>query len=486
MNNKIISNIFLLFLFNCFIHLFKCEKLRFVFELFRHGARAPYKLDKQTNIDLFGNYWVCESQLTAVGIRQHYLNGIKLRQKFFNKLNISEVNYNPQEIKIYSTNTDRTIMSAYSQIFGMFPPGTGPRIAEDSEFLNNISVPPTKFFDYSDIKEKLNTSSLLANINLRPVRIFDNTANYFDLNDPVNCPKVQPILDENEKNPEFITFVANFRKKYQDKILKIINKVETPEFLDKGWNVYKIFDTFESNYFEKRNLTKFTQEGIDLIEFKNLTNEFLFISDFVFNYGDKQKWVARYSQSPIFENLLNIIDVRIKLDKTGTDIYNPEFPKILLYSGHDTNLGAMQVFLKFAFGDKINLMNNYFASVFSFEVYQNGTFHSENKLKNASKHEEDLYFLRIYFNDIDYFGGPIIYSEFKKIVKQNLISREDINKFCGFNSEFDSESKVITIVFLVVLVVVIVGLSFWIIKIKMNKENLDENVDLRREEYEKI
>ncbi len=444
-----------------------CQNLRFVLSIFRHGARAPYTLNKDNNLDLFGNYWEHESQLTSVGIRQHYLNGVKNRMKYFSKMNIQEKDYDASQILFYSTNTDRTIMSVYSQIFGMFPPGTGPNITQTDDSLKSLLIPPIKNFDFTNTISKLNSSSLLKNVNMLPVHIFSKSDNYFDLNNPMNCPSVQSYFDANEKSQEFQNFVLNFKEKYGTSILKIINKTENPEYLDKGWNIYKIFDTFESNYFEKKDLTKFTKEGIDIEEFKNLTDKLMWINDFVYMYGDKENWVARYSFSPIFENLLKEIDNRILLDKTGLEIYNHEHPKMLFYSGHDTNLGALQVFLKYCFRDKIKLTNNYFASSFNFEIYREAS----SKMKKVLQDEEEFYFLRLYFNDVDYFGGPIKYSEFKSVIQKNIVPRDQINKFCGFDKYQNHDIKLIIMICILAILSLVIIFAIYKLSTKKNMNN---------------
>jgi hypothetical protein len=459
------KNTLLLIIYNILICFVYSDKLRFVFNIFRHGARAPYFLNK-LNKDLFDNYWESESKITSVGIRQHYLNGIRTRQKYFSRLNITEFNFNPNEIGFFSTNTDRTLMSAYSQLFGMFTPGTGQVLHNNDEFLVKISEPPIKNFDFSIIKSNLNSSAIASKINIFPVKIFDKKANYFDLHDPANCPPIKAYQDENEKGAEFQNFLTNFRKIYGERILRIINKTNSPEFLNSGWNVYKIFDAYESNFFEGKDLSKFTNERIDLKEFKNLTTQFLYFSDFIYNFGDKNSWVARFSFSPILEYLLDLIDARILLDKTGVDIYDSQHPKMLFYSGHDTNLSAIQKFIKYAFGEKIILRNNYFASVFSFEIYQNGTFQNDHRLKNRVKDIEDTYYLKIFFNEIDYLGGPLKYSEFKKVIKNNIIPRQEINSFCGFNSNLKPDINYIYIIILCFLLLFISGLVYLIFKYK--------------------
>lgn len=452
-----------LYMLNFLFSLIKSQELRFVFALFRHGARAPYYLEKD-NFDLFGNKWIKESDITPAGIRQHYLIGYRNKEKYFQQLNITNLHYNNlNEISVFSTNKDRTIMSAYSQIFGMFPPTTGPLLT-DSQLEH--SDPPIKNFDFEKAKIdlKLENKALgSANLNGLPVRLFDNYSYYFDLHDPAVCPRVQSFLDENEKLSSYQQWIKDFKKNYGEKILRIINKRDYPEFIDNAYNVYLIFDTFESNYYDQRNLTKFTQERIDIEEFHNLTKSFYYLTDFTYYYGDKNTFIARFSYSPIFENLIKQIDARIDLDQTGKDYYNPNNPKLLFYFGHDTNLAAMQMFLKYVFMDQIKLYDIYFASAFYYELYKNKTLMTPNKFAQSNK-GEDRYYLNIYFDDQNVFAGPIIYSYFKENIINNLIPYEDVLNFCKVNTGDKTYVRYILIIILSIFIILPFIFGFYIFK----------------------
>ena len=112
-----------------------CE-VRFVFEMFRHGARGPWMgLDKDSK-DIFGEYWNGSGELSEVGMRQHYLLGHRNRLKYSNFISKS---YDPQEIYVVSTDYNRTIMSAYSQLQGLYAAGSGPLLTDSQ---SKIGVPP--------------------------------------------------------------------------------------------------------------------------------------------------------------------------------------------------------------------------------------------------------------------------------------------------------------------------------------------------------
>ena len=85
--NKKIINILLLFCIcdKFFLKEDSNEKLLFVLEHFRHGARGAYKLfDYKNWKDLLKENWKGPGELTSLGMRQHYLLGKSVRNKYKN------------------------------------------------------------------------------------------------------------------------------------------------------------------------------------------------------------------------------------------------------------------------------------------------------------------------------------------------------------------------------------------------------------------
>lgn len=449
------SKTFLLFIIQAILlKLFNCDKLRFVFGLFRHGARAPWNSLDINNIDLFGSQWDGDSQLTAVGLRQHYLLGYKNRLKYFKNLNITS--FNPNEISIFSTETDRTIMSAYSELFGMYQPGSGPKLT--AEQLNN-DLPPIKNFDFSKKKAELGDNAVGSSINPIPVHLFDKYAQYFHLYDSKLCPPVKDIQDANKKTEKFLNFSNTIIQNYGQRMIKLINKTDVSE-LKNYYHMYYIFDTFMSNYIDGRNMSKLNEVNLDIPEFYNLTVDFLTWDQYYINYGDKDNFVARMSFSPIFRNLFGIIDSRIALDndQKNPDNYNPRNPKILLHSGHDTSLAAMYSFLKYFFGDRIQYEYTYFASSFYFELFKNET---SNNMRDDPVNIDDTYYLNILYNEVNIFGGPIKYSELKAQIKDKLMTPEQIVSFCKFDSGYN-DTQTLLLIILVVLILLSTILGYLI------------------------
>ncbi|XP_035674565.1 prostatic acid phosphatase-like [Branchiostoma floridae] len=102
------------------LHIRGKRTLKFVSLLYRHGDRTPY--------DVYGNDTNTEDtwpqgfmQLTRVGIQQQYELGQFLRSRYVGPdfLNSS---YSRYQVQVWSTDTDRTRMSAQANLAGFFPP----------------------------------------------------------------------------------------------------------------------------------------------------------------------------------------------------------------------------------------------------------------------------------------------------------------------------------------------------------------------------
>ena len=108
--------------------------LRYVFSIFRHGARAPQH-GVVNGVDILGNKWSSPGELTEVGMRMHFLLGKRNRELY---KNFVSTNYDPLEIFIRSSDYNRTMMSVQSQLQGFYPPGTGPTL---TDWQRNIGKP---------------------------------------------------------------------------------------------------------------------------------------------------------------------------------------------------------------------------------------------------------------------------------------------------------------------------------------------------------
>ena len=98
------------------------EQIAFVFQLVRHGARAPIE---DRDLDKFP---VGEGLLTPEGMRQRHLLGRHNRQRYVHDYGLLSSDYTPGEVYMQSTNVYRTLQSGYSELMGLYPPGAGQRL----------------------------------------------------------------------------------------------------------------------------------------------------------------------------------------------------------------------------------------------------------------------------------------------------------------------------------------------------------------------
>ena len=159
------------------------EKVLFIFEHSRHGSKTPsYLKDTENFTDLFGKEWLGLKELTRAGNKIEYLLGVYLKnlyQNFFSE------EYNPDEIYIMSSDSNRTIQSALAQIQGIYQKNISDNLTESQL---NRSIP--YYLNNSDyIKEfskEIGNYSLTYNIQIPPVHSIDDRYHIFRISEYEN------------------------------------------------------------------------------------------------------------------------------------------------------------------------------------------------------------------------------------------------------------------------------------------------------------
>jgi lysosomal acid phosphatase len=121
------------------------RELLLAVELCRHGDRAPlysYPLDTLP----LSKWPEGVGQLTAVGQRAHYELGALLRKRYVSS-GFLRWAFQASEVYVRSTTIDRALMSAYSQMVGLYPAGSaaladvGTAFGGDSPSENSTGLP---------------------------------------------------------------------------------------------------------------------------------------------------------------------------------------------------------------------------------------------------------------------------------------------------------------------------------------------------------
>ncbi|CAJ0605938.1 unnamed protein product [Cylicocyclus nassatus] len=97
-------------------------ELLLVHALWRHGDRSPTKTFPKDPIQeddwKFGGGGF--GQLSPIGMRQHYNLGRQIRRRYIDRLGFLSKKYSSKEIYVRSTDFNRTIISALSNLMGMY------------------------------------------------------------------------------------------------------------------------------------------------------------------------------------------------------------------------------------------------------------------------------------------------------------------------------------------------------------------------------
>ena len=404
------------------------DRLVFLYTHFRHGARAPTKLNDNFT-DLIKEYWDNPGELTGVGERMQYLLGFRNRIRYIKNQNFLSEKFDPHEILIYSTNYNRTLVSCYSQLQGLYPQVDSKGEPLSQGQINN-AIPQVDLSNNDIQKEIINLGnySLPYNMILAPVRMINDNEKKAHIHKLDGCDKKKDEINEqNIKNNIYIAQdVNNFNKKYEDQINKLFNTK------NKKYSYKEISDLCGSvlpAYTDSRECSELKNAGFDLDDINNYCWEHHRVKYLYENHGDEGKLLAHADSSKTMQEVLFYMKRRLDADITeineDENIKDYSRPRMIMLSGHDTSLASNEIFLIYALGLNENetFMTPKFASQLALEVKTK----KEGKTSSYSDYK-----VVGYFNDKEIFNFSA--DEFIKKVEKNIWSDEQIDEFCGINN----------------------------------------------------
>ena len=396
------------------------QKLRWAFEIFRHGARTPYSGMTKDFKDCFGQQWFGLKELTGIGLHQHFLVGYRNRIKYVYEYGLINEIYDPREIYLISTDSNRTIMSANAQVQGLFPPGSGPYIYPNQ---SNNSLPPVNkeiIEEENNKLDEMNYTALPNNINIIPIHSFFNADHFIQLQDKKVCPKTNEYYKKNQQRKEVVDFLNEMTNKYGDKLNeKLITSDKSKDVLKDYTKAYYIFDTIISEYTEGYDLPDLGVSDQEL-----LNDSFKFFNlDLIGNGIDNDKDICLHAMSPIFDRILKWMSLKIEKDVNGDLNYSKyDLPKFVMFSAHDSTCAAFMGFMQEVFGTEMRY--TYFAHNINLELYREETGNGINI---------DDYKVEYIINDESMLN--ISFVTFNETLIKRMKTMEEINEFCGFNEE---------------------------------------------------
>ncbi|XP_008823310.1 prostatic acid phosphatase isoform X1 [Nannospalax galili] len=320
---------FLLLLSLC-LHSVLAKELKFVTLVFRHGDRSP--------IDTFPNDPIKEAswpqgfgQLTQLGMEQHYELGSYIRKRYGKFLNES---YKHDQVYIRSTDYDRTLMSAMTNLAALFPP-------------EGISI--------------WNPSLPWQPIPVHTVSLSEDRLLYLPFR---NCPRFQELQSETLKSQEFQKRLHPYKDFIEtlpslsgfpgQDLFGIWSKVYDPLYCEDVHNFTLPFWATEDTMAKLRKLSELSLLSL---------------------YGiHKQKEKSRLQGGVLVGEILNNM-------KSATQ--SQKYKKLFMYSAHDTTVSGLQMAL-----DVYNGLLPPYASCHIMELHhEDGEYFVEMYYRNETQHE---------------------------------------------------------------------------------------------------
>lgn len=426
----------------------------FLFEHFRHGARSTSKLSANFT-DIFNQTWKGDSELTNVGLRQHFILGMHIKNlytKFINSLDVSK------DVLVLSSKSNRTIMSAIAQLQGIYYNSGSPTIDNITQEQLVHAVPP--FINKNEAllaeHEKLGLNVFPGSIDITPpVHIIHTKDKIFQFEKNDGCDGIKQARKLNENKKEVQDFITKYNQKYSTQLFKLLN-ISKEDHFKKLDNIGKISITLIANVVDGRNLTSlFANSGINEQELLASSYEYYNIYAKHVLSNDRNNELALASSSVLMRQVLSYMqDVIDQRKKNITVDDNKATPKMVLLSGHDSTLVGMQDFLRVAFGMNVSFPE--FASYLFIEL----------------TNDDQTYNVRITFNNNEKEKIEIPYDEFKTKIEQTAWTFEETGYYCKFLYKQLNIFKPSTIIFAIATGVIIVIMLFLKLKHSFTKRPL--------------
>ncbi|XP_055849783.1 prostatic acid phosphatase [Episyrphus balteatus] len=267
-------------------------KLVFAHILFRHGDRTPvepYPSDPWSDVNDWPTGW---GQLTNTGKRQHHALGQWLRKRYDSILNQT---YSKDDIYIRATDVDRTLMSALSNLAGLYPP------VGNDVWDNSISWQPIPIHTVPE-----NQDNILAG--------------------KKSCPAYEYAYSAMKNSPEFQKYDEQYTYLYE-----YLTKW-TGRTVDSLESVQRINNTLFIEGLYNKTLPDWTKK---IYPSKDMT----FISDFSFALFTYTRPMARLKTGPLIHEILKRFS-----DKASNKLKPNR--SVWIYSAHDTTVANVLNTLK--------------------------------------------------------------------------------------------------------------------------------------------
>lgn len=312
--------------------------LRSVAVVYRHGTISP----KYNPPKVEAEWPMGFKQLTAVGIKSLYQEGQNLRRRYVDETALLKEYYDSSEVFVRASNTDRSLQSAQTIAFGLFPLGTGP---DPSVFDNKLEAAPSKALAFTPVP--VHSISLNDDSLLRPWTGQANCTRYRQY--VKKLPRTDGYKKQAVKYKDFLERMASVTG---------YNEGEAPTKI--LYKVNEIYEPLSSMVQHKMKMP----EGISAEDIQLLSD----LSDWNYHYQFLGKGVGRLTGGTFVGEVIdNFSDV-------ATD--GPRDRKLYIYSAHQRTVLGIEAALGLETfrteGDNFRGRVPPLSSHYAFELHETG------------------------------------------------------------------------------------------------------------------
>ncbi|CAK83637.1 unnamed protein product (macronuclear) [Paramecium tetraurelia] len=288
--------------------------------MWRHGSRTPVNCNWNCEYFLYND--LLNGFLTPTGMRQHFVLGQWMRQRYITELQFLSDTYDASQILVYSTDVNRTIMSAMSNLQGMYS-NNGPKVPNVKD---SYLIPPNPG---AETPTDIGQSAIQHDIQILPIHMREAITDDRLLSILI-CPKGYEMFVQNMQTNLTISVMI----KAQSTLLQFCNEMNIDPLEFNIFTLTEYMDTFYSciynDYPMPPNLTKETYLKVDSLYALTIALQL---------YQTKHQ-VDVFS-SPFFESLLSYFDTALTQQETDKS------QKYIIYSAHDINVQLIASALNF-------------------------------------------------------------------------------------------------------------------------------------------
>jgi len=352
------------------------DALKLVHVLYRHGDRMPIKPYPNDPYKDPSKWPLGFGQLSSVGKMQQFELGKFLRNRYNGYLS---ANYSEKEIVVRSTDVDRTLMSALSNLAGLYPPSGYLKWKPD------LLWQPIPVHTVPQKEDRL-------------------------LSSHANCPRFDELHRDVLENSDFMKNIYEENKGLFQNI-----SINTGENITDIVHLDYIFDTLLIEDLYNMTLPSWTVGYYPGGKFKELR-------DLSFSVDTFTHEMKRLKGGPFIQEMVDHFDAVLKGSET---------PKMFMYSAHDTTVAPVLDTL-----GVFNMIAPPYSSMIIVELFQHKDSHFV-KVSYKNDTSESPYEL-----SLPECQAMCPLDKFKDLTSSVRISPERWRIECGFSDESSTTQKV--------------------------------------------